>query len=238
LNKFVACCLFIVLAIPTLAQNRFGFEFGEGWAHLKNGKYTPGHYKFATDPEITFGVSYLRRMNKNIYIGGKILIQQYAFTYNYDSIGTKSSQNGGEITNKSTYVFIAPTFNFGFGDRQIIHIYVSGAYGSLLHGTQNNHVYNYTNGGSYTDYGYRSDANISKTIMRLDIGLCEHIPISPDLYLTLSESYGILQQSLTELNYLPNELYPISPGYINLSFGLSYKYIHTGWHQRFVDEDD
>jgi hypothetical protein len=227
-----------------LGQNRIGIEAGEGWTYLPNGTYTPGHYKFATDPELTFTASYLRRLNKNIYVGGRLMFQQYAFTYNYDVIDSNARQYGGAITTKASYFFVAPTLNISLDNRQFFHVYVSLAYGLLHRGSQVNHTYYYVNNTVYNDNGFRTDDAISQNISRIDFGLCQHIPLDDNWYITLTENYALTQGAITQLQYpinpplnTANQVSAISPRYFTITAGISRKFIYTGWKARFVDED-
>jgi hypothetical protein len=235
LHRIFIAALLLLFAAQAQAQNRIGVDMGAGWCYLKNGVYTPGHYKFATDADITLGVHYQRRMNKNIYIGGRVMFQQYTFSYTYDVVDS-AIRNGGEIANKSSYLFVAPTVDYGFGDRQIVHVFLSYAYGMLIKGSQNNHTYTYNYNGNFYDNSYRTDGEISKTITRFDLGMSQHIPISPDWYATVTESYCMLQDAITQLD---NPLTPgltLKPGYFCITVGFGYKLLYTGWGNRWDDE--
>ena len=224
--------LFILFSGLAHAQNRIGVDMGAGWCYLKNGEYTPGVYKFATDPDITLGVHYQRRMNRNIYIGARLMFQQYTFSYTYDKIDS-NQRNGGEIANKSSYIFLAPTVDVGIDNRQVVHVFLSYAYGMLYNGTQKNHTYTYYNGGNFADNSFRTDGEISKTITRFDLGFSEHIRISPDWYATVTESYCMLNDAITQLD---NPLVPgltLKPGYFCITVGFAYKLLHTGWGARY-----
>lgn len=235
--KFTGIFLLLFLAGFAEAQNRIGMDMGAGWCYLKNGEYTPGHYKFATDPDITLGVHYQRRMSKNIYIGARVMFQQYTFSYTYD-IADSAQRNGGEIAHKSSFLFLAPTLDIGIDNRQIVHVFASYGYGMLLKGTQNNHTYTYYSGSPHYDNGFRTDGEISKTVSRIDFGMCEHIPISPDWYATVTESYGMLQTPVTKLDNPVKPGLTLNPGYFCVTIGIAYKLIYTGWHTRYDDGEE
>jgi hypothetical protein len=233
--RVVLLSISVVTSLIATAQNRIGVDMGAGWCYLKNGEYTPGHYKFATDGDITLGVHYQRRMNKNIYIGGRVMFQQYTFSYTYDVVDS-ALRNGGEVANKSSYLFVAPTIDYGFGERQIVHVFLSYAYGMLLRGSQNNHTYTYNYNGNFYDNSFRTDGEVSKTITRWDIGLSQHIPISPDWYATVTESYGMLSNALTQVDNPLTSGLTLKPGYFSITVGFAYKLLYTGWGARWDDE--
>lgn len=237
MKRLLILMLACSLVLPAAAQNRIGFDAGAGWCYIKNQQYYPGHYKFATDPDICLGVHYLRRMNRHVYIGARLIFQQYTFSYTFDQADS-IQRNGGEIATKASYVFLAPTLDIGIDNSQICHVYISGAYGDLIHGTQKNHTYTYNAVGPFYDNSFRTDGEINKSVTRIDIGLCQHIPINPDWYVTINESYCMLQSSMTTLDNPSYTPFAIRPSYFCITAGIAYKLLYTGWITRYVDDED
>ena len=236
MKKVLLFSLFISGSIGSQAQNRISFELGEGWASLKHGLYSGINYKSASDPELSFGFSYLRRMNRNIYLGTRLYFQQYAFSYTVfqtDSV----KLTAGEIDNKSSYFFVAPTVDIGIDRRQILHGYLSVGYGSYIHGTQKNHTYVYTSGGPFNDNSFRTDNEINKSVTSVNIGLIEHIRLDDYWHLTFNESYTISQGSVTSLDNPINGTLSVNPHYFNMQIGIMYKFVFTGWQTRYIEED-
>ncbi len=233
MKKFVFTSFWLLIAVCSQlhAQNRFGLEVGEGWSYLKSGPNAGINYNFSTDPEFSFGGYYLRRLNRTMYVGVRAFFEQYAYTYKMEYTDT-AGHRGGEIDDKVSMIFIAPTFDIAVDRHQILHAFASGAYGMLQRGTQKDAVFNYRySSGALT--GYENDGQISKSMMRFDVGLVEHVRLGELWHLTITEEYGIPMGTQTLFNNPVNTQIMVSPKYFAVRVGVMYKFVFTGWPARY-----
>ena len=211
-------------------QDRIGIELGmdKTWSYkpfLVNGPLESQSSNACS----TFGVSYLTKMNKHLYIGGKAYYESYSFSYdrisdmnNYGLFGGGfDSTYGTHINFKASYLFLAPLFDIGMGRRQVFHIYAMPGMGILLNGQQSLRVYQTLNSVTQSDVTGNTSQDIYRLIFRFNVGLIQHIQLNNYWHLTFNESVGAV-------NVLSDEKgtngVPLRPNYYTLQIGLMKKY--------------
>jgi hypothetical protein len=234
IRRVLAFIFLVAMVVPRLnAQNRFGLEVGEGWSYLKSGPESGINYNFSTDPEFSFGGYYLRRINQTMYLGVRVFFEQYAYTYKMEYTDT-AGHRGGEIDDKISMIFLAPTFDIAVDRHQILHAFASGAYGMLHRGSQKDGVFDYRNSSGVLT-GYETDNLISTSMLRFDLGLVEHVRLGELWHLTVTEEYGIPMGTQTLFNNPVNTQISVSPKYFAIRVGVMYKFVFTGWPARYDD---
>jgi hypothetical protein len=215
--------LFVMLLLisntTAIGQFRLSVDVGSGYATAPAPAYHNVRYDFSANSGLTYGLTYLKKINHNLYLGGKIYHAEYAFTYKAQDTTWSSI-----VSHSSSYLFIAPIVDYTIDKWQILHVFVSASYGFLTDAAQTTTV-GYAGGGP-SPAAYASDGEINRRLWKFDIGFTEHIRWDDYWHITITETYGFMQDRLTSLDYLSynSESADVKPGYWSITIGLMHKY--------------
>ena len=223
--------LFLLFSFNTSAQHRFTLELGLGFPAFNTGLYNGVSANSSCDPNFNIGLNYLHKISNHFYAGSSFYFDQYSFSYGVNEIDTLKNR-GGSIAHRSSYFFVAPMLDLGIGRHQYLHTYIAVAYGFLIKGSQRTNTYYYT--PLVTEYNntYPTNTEINKQILRIDLGITQHIRIDNMWHITISECYSFIPGTLTTLDNPINTSLGVHPGYFNFKIGVMHKYIRTGWQNR------
>ncbi|MBC7552798.1 MAG: hypothetical protein H7257_02340 [Taibaiella sp.] len=224
MKYFLVAALFLGGIVNSLAQNRIGIETGVTAPLFTVGNSNDAFgYRHSAYMKPTISMSYLRKIDKHVYVGGALGLEAYDFYF------SKTQDYKTDLQHFSSYFTITPMVDFGLGSRQYMHIFVSAAMGFLTSFNETTGVYGQ---GSYQtpDYSYNSSGNVRGFIFRPGLGLKQHFPISRYWHITLSESYSLLATDLTHIG----EFGGIHPAYIMFKLGVMRKF-HRPLHAQSAE---
>ncbi len=214
MKYFIIVALLLSGATFSFAQNRIGIETGVTAPVFTVGNSNDAFgYRHSSLIKPTVSMSYLRKIDRHVYIGGALGLEAYDFYY------SKTADYKVDIHHNSSYFTITPLLDFGLGRHQYMHIYISTALGFLTSVNESTGVYD---AGTYTTPAstYNSSTLVSGFIFRPGFGLKQHFPISKFWHITLSEGYSLLATDLTHVGSIG----PVHPAYLMFKMGVMRKF--------------
>ncbi len=115
------------LSAHSHAQGLYGIEAGLCKATISKSKITPALEGY-----------YMKRFTRSVYIGAALSFQRYSFVYTDKSLTPGNVRFGDvlSVSQKCSYLFLAPKFDLGIGYRKYWHANVAFGPGILLGGQQ------------------------------------------------------------------------------------------------------
>ena len=217
-----------ILAVPGFSQQEeghntlFGLYGGAGWLTK---------YNYDVAPSI--GFEFLKEIHRRTYFGFDLFYQGYSMYYdNEANDATHGTGVAGMILrHTSSYVFIAPKFEYALGANDVVHAYVALGIGFKISGFDSlrkwDHSYNEP-GVTYYDSTLDLSKNINSMILRVSFGFKEYLPLGAHWRFTFTEDFGFLPNSLTKTSdandpartqYGPAKM---NPGCISLQIGITH----------------
>lgn len=222
MKYFIIAALILSGVTFSFAQNRIGIETGVtapiftvGTANDVNG------YRHNSLIKPTISMNYLRKVDRHVYIGAALGLEAYDFYY------SKTADYKVELYHNSSYFTLTPMVDFGLGQHQYMHIYVSAAMGFLTSVNETTGIY--TPGTYQTpDHSYNSSTEVSGFILRPGFGLKQHFPLSKMWHLTLNEGYSLLVTDLTHAGAIGS----VHPAYLMFQMGVMRKFHQPKSHSK------
>jgi len=226
--------LFVALLISChmgYAQDRFCVEAGmnKTWSYKPGiGSWNPPYESQTSYARPTVGFSYLRRVGKHVYVGGKAYWESYSFRYDRVSVTNLFNLFGGgvdstyatQIRFKASYVFVAPLLDLGVGKHQFFHFYIMPGAGFMVAGSQTTRIYQLAGATTISDNTQITTGSIHEVVFRFNAGMVQHIRVSNDWHITFNESIG----AVTALSGLSGtNSISLMPNYYTLQVGLMKK---------------
>ena len=191
----LCCCL------RGVSQNRVGLEVGLAQPVGYGPGLTGSQYRLSSFTKPSIGISYLRKVGSHLFVGGKVDVETYNYNYRYNVFVADflfSNYTSSDITLvhcNSSYLCLGPQVDLGIGKRQLVHFFIEPAAGLLIHGSQTTDVSESVNGALVSDNYQNTTVYLRNVILKLNIGLTEHIPVSKLWHLTITETLGVLSSS-------------------------------------------
>ncbi len=237
MRTFTLWMLFLFCFQSSFAQDRIALELGmdKTWSYKPFMPTGPSEYQTSYACP-TFGVSYLRRVQKHLYVGGKAYVESYSFRYDQVSrtgsylFGGTDSTHATQIRFKGTYLFLAPLLDLGLGKHQYFHFYIMPGAGILVNGSQSTRLYKLVGSATISDITQNTASVMNTVVFRFNVGLVQHIRLSNDWHITINESIGAVSDLSDQKG--TNGL-PLQPNYYTLQVGLMRKY-----HLRLITPAD
>ena len=214
MKYFIIAALFLSGIASSFAQNRIGIETGVTAPLFTVGNSNDVNgYRHSAYMKPTISMNYLRMIDHHVYIGGALGLEAYDFYF------SKTADYKVDIHHNSSYFTITPLLDFGLGQHQYMHIYISMAMGFQTNVNETTGIYA---PGSYqdADHSYNSSTQVSGFIFRPGFGLKQHFPISKFWHITLSEGYSLLATDLTHVG----DIGSVHPAYIMFKLGVMRKF--------------
>lgn len=204
--------LLFLLPLRTHAQGMYGAEAGAGKATTGKSVKT-----------LTLKGYWEGRLSRSFYLGASLLYERYSFTKSYNLSA------GGDIISiqqKSAYVFLSPTLDWGIGYRKYWHLHVSVGPGLLAGGSQFTNLYTpYLTTPSittkYDTVAHYTSSNLPILATRISIGFSERIPTRRFWNIMLTQEFGYIPSNLT--THGPN----LRTNYFAFTVGIMHKYPMT-----------
>jgi hypothetical protein len=221
LAAFLSC-----FAVPGFSQEGtntiFGLYGGAGMATSNNYNVAP-----------SVGFSFIKGIHTRGFLGADLFYQTFSLYYDNEAHGATHGAGtaGAIVRNASSYVFITPKLEYGFGRYQHVHIYGSVGAGFKVGGYDSlrkfDHSYSSTGNPNNYDSSLDQSKNMNSLLLRFSVGVKEYFSLGAHWRFTLTEDFGFIGSSLTKDDltnpsrtpYTPRSL---SPGYISLQIGIAH----------------
>lgn len=214
MKRIFLIAVFSFFAVGSFAQGMFGAQAGLGYGTAYKSKITPA-----------FEGYYLQQIFPRIYIGGSVFFQRYSFKNTL--ISDTSNLAYGDVISihqQSSYLFLCPKIDFGFGFHKYIHATLAFGPGLYLGGNQYTYAFQpfwtNTSGISYgkDTISTNTSYNIPKVVYRVAIGISERIPTHRYWNIMLSQEFSFLP------GYISHGDPKMSTGYFSFQVGIMHKY--------------
>ena len=212
--KRITLIVFIsLLAVKGFADHRtfFGFYGGAGIATSYN-----------YDAALSGGLDFMKGVNNRLSLGAQLFYQSYGIQYDNEAFGAKRGKGeaGAIVLNKTSYIFIAPKFDYGIRRLENVHFHVTIGAGFKMGGTEKMRKWDYTYGATQGNYDSTIDTspNINSMLLRVGAGLTEYLYTGRHWRFTFTEELGFVSKSLSTTSdytngsrtqYTPRSLNPV-----------------------------
>jgi len=201
----------LLLSLHAGAQGMYGFRGGLG--------FNTGGYNSKKTPVIE-GYCMWKAL-PGLYAGVTAGHQRYSV--NQDVSGPAPSGMGTvfNVRQKSSYLFLSPTVDYGFGTRKYFHVFASVGAGFYAGGGQWSSVNNfYFMNGELTvrSSDVNTSYNIPGVIMKYSFGFTERIPTRRYWNITLTQEYSGLPGGISDGPF------PFKTNYFAFTVGIMHKY--------------
>ncbi|MFI5196377.1 MAG: hypothetical protein ACHQD8_04745 [Chitinophagales bacterium] len=179
------------------------------------------------------GFNFLKGIFHRAFFGADVFYQTYALYYDNEQNSAKhGTGNAGVILrHASSFAFVTPKFEYGFGHTQCLKAYLSFGVGFKTGGFDSLRKWDHSYGTSSVN-NYDSTLDLSKNInsmlFRVGVGFKEYLHLGHHWWFTFTEDFGFLPSGLTKTGdpdapartqYSPQKL---NPGYISLQIGITH----------------
>lgn len=206
--------ILLVLSHLAVSQGMYGFRAGAG--------FNTGGYQSRITPVLEG--YYMHKTIPGLYMGLTAGHQRYSVR---QEVSGSSPLGMGEVlsvSQRSSYLFLCPTVDYGFGTRKYFHVFASAGAGFHAGGKQLSE----TRGPMWTTasgvpmgvdtFDINTTYNVPGVIMRYSFGLTERIPTLGYWNITLTQEFSGLPGGLS------NGPFPFQTNYFAFTIGIMHKY--------------
>ncbi|MBX2905085.1 MAG: hypothetical protein KF744_03550 [Taibaiella sp.] len=211
-GKLLLLFCLLIFSKNAVAQGMYGFRgglgFNTGGYHSKKTPVVEGYWMLKALPGLYAGIT----------------AGHQRYSVNQDVSGPAPSGTGTiyNVRQKSSYLFLSPTIDYGFGTRKYFHVFASAGAGFYAGGGQwsENKEYYFTTTKELLVHNsdINTSYNIPGVIMKYSFGFTERIPTRGYWNITLTQEYSGLPGGIS------NGPFPFNTNYFAFTVGIMHKY--------------
>lgn len=212
--KLLLLCCLLLFSRNATAQGMYGFRggvgFNTGGYHSKKTPVVEGYCMWKALP--------------GLYAGITAGHQRYSVSQDVSGASTIGAGTVLSVRQKSSYLFLSPTIDYGFGTRKYFHIFASAGAGFYAGGGQ----WSRTSLPAWTTMGgvpagadtinVNTSYNIPGVMMKYSFGFTERIPTLGYWNITLTQEYSGLPGGISDGPF------PFRTNYFAFTVGIMHKY--------------